>query len=126
MAEATDALQDREQALPNDLLISVTVKVGERLYHELKDTAPGEAADLLRGYADRSKGTVRAMFVLLAEWHGLLPLVPLREMPPESAQNATGGCTVQVGLCGSPCPNNLMPVYSNNQPFVCETCVIIG
>jgi hypothetical protein len=125
MAEATGALHDREQARPNDIIVSVTVKVGERLYHQLKDSAPEDVAHLLRGYADRSTGAVRAMFALLSEWHGLVPLVPLRELPDENALNATGGSTVQVGLCGPPCPNNLMPVYSNNQPFVRETCVII-
>ena len=76
MVEAADSLHKPEHGEARDIFLGVTVRVGQQLYDELKKSAPGEAANLLRSYADRSTGAVRAMFVLLAEWHGLLPLVP--------------------------------------------------
>jgi hypothetical protein len=114
-------------AQPTDLIISVTVSVGKRLYEQLKDATPEDAAGLLKRYADRSKGAVRPMFVLLAEWQGLVPLTPLVETPDPSKAKATGGCNVTVGLCGSPCPNNQMPVYTNHgRQFYCDECLITG
>jgi hypothetical protein len=113
------------KAEPIDLLIGVDVSLGKRLYDQLKDAAPEDARRLLMGYANRSKGAVRAVFVLRADWQGLVPLHQLVESPDPSKSKATGGCNVQVGLCGTPCPNNLMPVYTNHSSqFVCEDCVI--
>jgi hypothetical protein len=98
---------------PIDLVIDVSVSLGKRLYDQLKDAAPQDARRLLMGYADRSQGAVRAMFVLLADWQGLVPLHQLVETPDPSKAKATGGCNVTVGECGTPCPTNQMPVYQN-------------
>jgi hypothetical protein len=112
----------------SEVLLDVTVQVGERLYQDLKKATPGDAARLLRGYADRSTGAERAAFLLLAEWHGVLPLVPLREAPDPNKANATGGSgNISVGLCGTGgCSQNQMPVYYNGIFQYCAACVITG
>jgi hypothetical protein len=117
------------QTLPeSDLLIGVTVQVGEHLYRRLKDASPGDAAHMLRGCADRSTGAVRAMFLLLAEWQGLVPLAPIRELPDPNKAGATGGTlNVQAGLCGTNgCSENQMPIYANNVFQYCAACAIIS
>jgi hypothetical protein len=113
---------------PSDLLLGVTVQVGEHLYRRLKDASPGEAAQLLRGCADRSTGAVRSMFLMLADWQGLVPLVPLRELPDPNKAGATGGgANLSVGACGTkPCSASQMPVYANGAFQYCATCAIIG
>jgi hypothetical protein len=126
MVEAADALHTRGRVEARDILLAVSVRVGRRLYDELKDAPPADAARLLRGYADRSTGAVRAMFLMLAEWQGLVPLKQLVELPDFPA-HATGGCDAQVGLCGAPpCANNEMPVYVNGVYQRCDDCAITG
>lgn len=127
MAKTAATRRARERADASDMFLGVTVRVGQRLYHQLKDAAPGDAAQLLRGYADRSTGAVRAMFLMLAEWQGLVHLNPLVEAPDPFKAKATDGCDVTVGLCGPPCPSTQqMPVYQNNVFQYCTTCLIEG
>ena len=102
--------------LKKDFFLTLTIAVGPTFYGKVNPESKEEVTELLKNYAGRATGLLKDIIELMSrhpEYVPLIPLSPLRELPNPSFASATGGCTVQYGLCGThTCTSKQMPEYS--------------